>query len=154
MVQAQSGKEDVEKFFESLSERELESVERALSDWVSECCEAKLKHNEENLRSLKAEIDKVNRKREYLSAQLSLSSKAMEVLDKHFSENPGSLVLTLLKDVLATKVADLRREIHVLKPEHKLKKKAEFRRERDALLRRRDIALMILRIRKGNNEEK
>lgn len=151
-AEVKEAKTDVQMFLDSLSNRERESVDAALSDWVSECCERKIQHIDALLKELKESINKVNRKREYLSVQLELSSAAMKVLDARLAENSGSLELLMLKDVIATKVADLRREIHVLKPDHNLKKKAEIRREREVLLRRRDIALAILRqAKKGGN---
>lgn len=152
MAETKDWEVEIRTFLESLSEREREAVQTALGDFVSECCEAKLNHIEENLRELKSEIDKVNRKREYLSSQLSSASEAMNLLDKFMGANESSLFFVLLKDVLATRVTDLRREVHVLKPEHKLKKKAEFRREKDVLLRRREIALGILEVLKGKDE--
>jgi ABC-type transporter Mla subunit MlaD len=152
MTEQKEWEAEIRTFLESLSDHGKEIVQTTLSDWVSECCEAKLKHIEDNLRELKAEIDRVNRKREYLSTQLTASSEAVDLLDKFLEANKDSLVLSLLKDVVATRSMDLRREIHVLKPEHKLKKKAEFRCEKEVLLRRRDIALKILEALKGEKK--
>lgn len=130
-------------FFNSLGERDRETVRAALGDWISECCPKKIAHIENILKELRQEINKVNRKREYINAQLELVARAVKAIRTYSKDNPNDLEVSMLLDVFANKEADLRRENNVLKPEHKLRKKAELRRELEELLLRREIALGV-----------
>jgi len=133
----------ISDFFVSLSDRDKETVRGALGDWISECCPKKIAHIEGILKELRQEINKVNRKREYINAQLELVARVVKFLRSFCEKNPNDLEVGMLLDVFANKESDLRRENNILKPEHKLRKKAELRRELEELLLRRDIALGV-----------
>jgi len=133
----------IKDYFASLCERDKETLKNALGDWISECCPRKIAHIEGILKELRQEINKVNRKREYINAQLEVVARAVKPLSEYCDKHQDDLDVRMMLDVFANKESDLRRENNVLKPEHKLRKKAELRRELEELKRRHDIAMGV-----------
>lgn len=122
-------------FLSSLSETEWDAVLMVSQDLQDSAAPERIRALRNYAKTLREEIDAVNRRRDALGQKVENLNALLVLLDaeiKH-GEQQGDIELGLLRDVLLGWRASLRAEIEALRPDEKLKKKYDTERKRDLL---------------------
>ncbi len=132
--------EDIRQFYEALPSGHRDLFTQLLGEIGGAPGEAE--RLAEELAELKAEIDRVNQRREVLGARLDTVEALHERLRGHMT-GKECLALHLLASLLEAVASELREEIADLRPHYRLKRKAEITERLAALDRRRAIAAEV-----------
>ncbi len=132
--------DDIRQFYEALPSGHRDLFTQLLGEIGGGPGEAEGLAKE--LAELKAEIDRVNQRREVLGARLDTVEALHERLRAHMAAKP-SLALHLLASLLEGVASELREEIADLRPHYRLKRKAEVTARLAAPERRRAIAAEV-----------
>jgi len=132
--------DDIQQFYEALPSGHRDLFTQLLGEIGGGPGEAERLAKE--FAELKAEIDRVNKRREALGARLDTVEAIHDQLRARMAGRQ-SLALDLLAALLEAVAAELRQEIADLRPHYRLKRKAEIAERLAAIERRRAIAAEV-----------
>lgn len=131
------GMAGITHFLQSLRNPDWDAVVLVFQDLQDSTAPDRIRTLENYARTLRGEIDEVNRKRDVLGQKVDNLNLLLGLVDKQITDDPSDLELTLLRDVLQGWRASLRAEIAGLRPDNKLKKRDDTERKCDLLKRLR-----------------
>lgn len=134
---------DLPEFWGGLSDTARDTLAEMLRDLSSEASEVKLERIKKELDSLRKEINRTNSRREHLSAKLERVDAVLENVNKVVESGEAGVDLLLFQNVLFGIRSELKREIGVLRPDDRLRKKFEKARRREELIQRAGIAARL-----------
>lgn len=134
---------DLLEFWEELTDTAKDTLAEMLRDLSSEASETKLDRIKKELDSLRREINRTNSRREQLSAKLERVDAVLDRVNKVVEAGSASVDMLLFQNVLFGIRSELKREIGVLRPDDRLRKKFEKARRREELVQRAGIAAKL-----------
>lgn len=122
-------------FLSSLSETEWDAVLMVSQDLQDSTSPERVRALRNYAKTLRDEIDAVNRKRDALGQKVENLNALLALLDAEIEhgEQRDDLELGLLRDVLLGWRASLRSEIESLRPDEKLRRRYDTERKHDLL---------------------
>lgn len=123
----------ISDFLESLSETGWDTLLMVSQDLQDSTAPGRIRNLESYAKSLRDEIDEVNRKRDALGQKVDNLDDMLDLVDARAEADPDDMEMSLLRDVLLGWRASLRAEIEALRPDEKLRKKYDTERKHDLL---------------------
>ena len=130
----------VKNFFEDLSGVQQDIFLSVVSELQTSAPNDKIERLEQFYKNLKAEIDRINYRREALGRQASGIESILNAMNKRSDIESADLEFMTFKYSLSKILNDIRVEIDTLKPEKKLAKKFDVARRLEGLKQRRDLS--------------
>lgn len=127
----------ISNFLKSLSETGWDALLLVSQDLQDSTAPGRIRNLESYAKSLRDEIDEVNRKRDALGQKVDNLDDLLDLVDVRAKADPDDMEVGLLRDVLLGWRASLRADIEALRPDEKLRKKYDTERKCDLLKRLR-----------------
>lgn len=133
----------VREFFDALPSVDQDLLLAVLADGMTEASVRRLSNIERQLDKTVAEIDRINRFREVMSAKVEHLAHVVRALGEQSQRTPQP-VFDLLREALGFRMRQMREEIETVRPADELARKAQLIRERDGLLAHSNVCRTLL----------
>jgi hypothetical protein len=130
----------VKEFFESLSGVRKDVFVSVATDLQASAPPEKIQRLSKFHDTLKAEIDRINHRREALGGVLNNIEVILKCLNEYTVKNGENFEIASFRSNLQKFAADLRVEIALSKPEKKLTKKFDVARKVESLIQRQTLS--------------